>query len=167
MPKRIAIYPGTFDPVTYGHLDIVERASKLFDIVVLAVVTSSSKNTLFLIEERIEMAKQTAGKFKNVSVEAFDGLLVDYARAKKASAIIRGIRAVSDFEYEFQMALTNRKINPKIETVFLTPSEKYSYISSTFVRDIARFNGDVSHFVPPYVSRKLKAKFKVQNFPKK
>lgn len=166
MAKRTAVYPGTFDPITYGHLDIVERAAKLFDTVILAVVKSSSKNTLFLFNERVEIAKATAGRFKNVKVESFDGLLVDYAKSKKASAIIRGIRAVSDFEYEFQMALTNRKINPTIETVFLTPSEKFSYISSTFVRDIARFNGDVSHFVPVLVAKKLKAKFKVPVYPK-
>lgn len=167
MAKKTAVYPGTFDPVTYGHLDILERAASLFDHVILSVVKNSSKNTLFLVNERIEMAKEAASKWKNVSVESFDGLLVDYAKSKKASAIIRGLRVVSDFEYEFQMALTNRKIMPSIETVLLMPSEKYSYISSTFVRDIARYNGDVSHFVPSFVARKLKAKFKVPSFPGK
>jgi pantetheine-phosphate adenylyltransferase len=146
--KTIAIYPGTFDPVTLGHLDVLVRASRLFDNVIISVAKSSAKKTLFSLSERVKMIKDASANLKNVSVESFDGLLVKYAKAKKAGAIIRGLRAISDFEYEFQMALTNRKIAPDIETVFLMPGEKYSFISSTLVREAAKYGADVSSFVP-------------------
>lgn len=158
MAKRTAIYPGTFDPVTLGHLDVLERASKIFDKVIVSVAKSTSKSTLFTYEERIKLMNMAAAKIKNVSVEGFDGLLVEYARRKKASAIIRGLRAISDFEYEFMMALTNRKIAPDIETVFLMPGEKFSFISSTLVREIAKYNGDLSHFVPNIVTKSISKK---------
>ncbi len=159
MAKKTAIYPGTFDPVTFGHIDVLERAAKLFDEVIISVVKASSKNTLFTYEERVDMIKSVTSNIKNLKVTAFEGLLVDYAKSQNADVIIRGLRAVSDFEYEFQMALTNRKIAPDVETVFLMPGEKYSYISSTLVREIARYKGDVSAFVPKEVAEKLKSKF--------
>lgn len=159
MANRIAIYPGTFDPVTFGHLDVLERAAKMFDKIIISAAASTDKTTLFSPEERIEMLRRISAKMKNVETESFSGLLVDYARSKKADVIIRGLRAISDFEYEFQMALTNRKIAPSIETVFLMPNEKYSYISSTFVREIAKYGGDVSEFVPGVVFDMLKKKF--------
>jgi pantetheine-phosphate adenylyltransferase len=160
MAERIAIYPGTFDPVTFGHLDVLERAAKLFDTVIISVAKSSSKSTLFSYTERVDMITSAAKGINNIRVAAFEGLLVDYAKSQGADSIIRGLRAVSDFEYEFQMALTNRKIASGIETVFLMPSEKYSYISSTLVREIAKYNGDVSAFVPGEVAGLLKQKFK-------
>jgi pantetheine-phosphate adenylyltransferase len=159
MTKLKAIYPGTFDPVTYGHLDLLKRASGMFEKVVISVAESSGKNTLFSLEERMLMIG-TAAAGRNIKVESFEGLLVNYASKQKAKVIIRGLRAISDFEYEFQMALTNRKIAPGIETVFLMPNEKYSYISSTFVKEIAKFGGDVSAFVPPFVKTMLRKKFK-------
>lgn len=158
--QRIAIYPGTFDPITFGHLDVLERACNLFDKVIIAVVVHSSKNTLLDDEERIALVKMASRKFSNVVVDRFDGLLVDYARKVRATAVIRGLRAISDFEYEFQMALTNRKIAEEITTVFLMPNEKYAYLNSTVVREIASYGGDVSHFVPRFVMKKLKEKFR-------
>lgn len=158
MKNTIAIYPGTFDPITYGHIDVVERATKLFSRVIVLVARNSSKTPLFDGEERIAMIREIFRKNKSVSVDGFDGLLVTYARRKKATAIIRGLRAVSDFEYEFQMALTNRKLSPVIDTVFLVPHEKYTYLNSTIVREVARLGGDVSMFVPPNVHRRLKKK---------
>ncbi len=157
--KRIAIYPGTFDPITNGHIDVIERASKLFDKVIVTVAKNVAKTPLFTVEERIKMIKEAVKRFDNVEVDSFDGLLVDYARMKNAVAIIRGLRAVSDFEYEFQMALMNRKICD-ITTVFLVPHEKYTYLNSTIVREIASFGGDVSNFVPKIVEKMLKEKFK-------
>ena len=159
MSKKTAIYPGTFDPVTYGHIDVLKRASGMFDKVYVSVAGSTGKNTLFNAEERAGLLRKIAGNMKNVTVECFEGLLVDYAKKKKAGVIIRGLRAISDFEYEFQMALTNRKIAPGIETVFLMPNEKYSYLSSTFVREIAKYGGDVSAFVPPSTAKMLKKKY--------
>lgn len=160
MKKITAIYPGTFDPVTLGHLDVLERASKMFDEVIISASEGSAKSTLFTVEERLEMLKSVTAKYKNVKADSFNGLLVHYAEKKKAKVIIRGLRAISDFEYEFQMALTNRKIFPELETVFLMPNEKYSYISSTFVREISKYSGDVSAFVPDLVKKKLARKFK-------
>ncbi len=157
---RIAIYPGTFDPITNGHVDIIERAREIFDRVIVAVAGSSSKRTLFSSAERIAMIREIVKKHKNVSVDRFDGLLVRYARSKKASAIVRGLRAVSDFEYEFQMALTNRKLDGKITTVFLMPHEKYTYLNSSIVRELALLDGDVREFVPPNVGRRLTEKMK-------
>jgi len=155
---KTAIYPGTFDPITYGHLDVIERACEIFDNVIVMVARNSSKTPLFDADERVKMIKEVVQKFKNVSVESFDGLLVNYARKKKATAIVRGLRAVSDFEYEFQMALTNRKLAKEITTVFLMPHEKYTYLNSSIVREIAMMGGDVSEFVPAGVKKALARK---------
>lgn len=157
---KIAIYPGTFDPITMGHVDVIERASQLFDKVIVAVSENVSKTSLFSIEERLELVKTSVKQFKNVTADRFYGLLVDYARIKKAKVLIRGLRAISDFEYEFQMALTNRKMKEEITTVFLMPNEKYTYISSTLVKEVAQYGGSVDEFVPKNVALKLKKKFK-------
>ncbi len=154
--KRIAIYPGTFDPITYGHLDVLERAARLFDEVIISVSESSAKKTLFGVDERVDLIKKVIKGIKNTETESFKGLLVNYAKSKNAKVIIRGLRAISDFEYEFQMALTNRKIAPDIETVFLMPHEKFSYISSSLVREIVFLGGDISSFVPPEVAESIK-----------
>lgn len=156
--KKTAVYPGTFDPITFGHVDVIERAAALFDRVIIAVAVSSAKAALFSVSERIDMIKHCVRHLKNVSVSSFEGLLVDYARSHNAGVIIRGLRAISDFEYEFQMALTNRKISEDITTVFLMPNEKYTYLNSTLVREIAAFGGDVSAFVSKYVLKKLNQK---------
>lgn len=158
MKTGIAIYPGTFDPITYGHIDVVLRATELFPRVVVLVAKNSAKRPMFTDEERVAMIREVFRKNRKVEVDLFDGLLVDYAKKKKAVALIRGLRAVSDFEYEFQMALTNRKLAPSIGTVFLVPHEKYTYLNSTIVREVARLGGDVSGFVPPSVRRRLLAK---------
>lgn len=160
MPKTKAIYPGTFDPLTLGHLDVLKRASNLFDEVIISVAKSSSKNTLLTIEERVAIINDSIKDISNCSAESFDGLLVNYAKSKNADVIIRGLRAISDFEYEFQLALTNRKIAENIETVFLMPGEKYSFISSTLVREIAKYGGDVKDFVPPEAERIIRSRFK-------
>ncbi len=159
--KRItAVYPGTFDPVTNGHLDIIERASGLFDEVIVGIAHNINKNPVFTKEERKELVQESVKKFSNVKVEIFSGLLVDFALEKKAKVVIRGLRAVSDFEYEFQMSLTNRKLAPCVTTVFLMPNEKYTYLNSSLVRELAKFNGDVKSFVPPAVRKKLASKYK-------
>lgn len=163
MPKHLAVFPGTFDPVTKGHLDIMKRAQPLFDNVIVAVAKDPAKNTLFDVKERIEMIRAEVGGYKNVRVESFDGLLIDYVEKKKAQVIVRGLRVVSDFEYEFQMALTNRKLSPKIETVFMMTEDKYAAVSSRFIKDIARFGGKVKDFVTPQVASKLKKKYKEIN----
>jgi pantetheine-phosphate adenylyltransferase len=157
---KIAIYPGTFDPITYGHLDIIERAITLFDTVIVTIARNSAKNPLFSDSERLELIKETVKGWKQVEVDSFDGLLVNYAKQKKATAILRGLRAISDFEYEFQLALTNRKLNDKVETVFLMPNERYTYLNSTIVREIARLGGNVDDFVPPVVRKAFDRKFK-------
>ncbi|NLB55996.1 MAG: pantetheine-phosphate adenylyltransferase [Lentisphaerae bacterium] len=159
MNKLAAIYPGTFDPITFGHLDMVKRASKMFDRLVLAILINPQKRFMFTLEERVEMAKKVASKFDNVEVDFFDGLLVDYAKRMNIGIIVRGVRAFSDFEYEFQMALTNRKMAPEIETLFMMPQETFSYISSSLVRDIASLGGDTSSFVPSFVQHALKKKY--------
>ncbi|HYF02059.1 MAG TPA: pantetheine-phosphate adenylyltransferase [Patescibacteria group bacterium] len=156
---RTAIYPGTFDPITYGHVDVIERAAMLFDKVILVIAINSRKTPLFSIEERLEMSREALAHLKNVAVEIHEGLLVDFARTQKAVAIIRGVRAVTDFEYEFQIALMNRKLEPEICTLFLMPNEKYSYLNSTIVRELARYHQDISEFVPAVVARKIKEKF--------
>jgi pantetheine-phosphate adenylyltransferase len=153
---KIAIYPGSFDPVTNGHVDVIERAAKLFHKVIVAVIRNPEKRAQFSLTERVGMLKESLPNHKNVLVDSFDGLLVDYARKKKAMTIIRGLRAVSDFDYEFQMALTNRKMAPKIETLFFMTDYKYSYLSSSFVKQIARLGGDISSLVPKAVREKLK-----------
>jgi pantetheine-phosphate adenylyltransferase len=148
---RRAIYPGSFDPVTNGHLDIVERARKLFDEVVVAVAHNDQKQPLFTLAERLDLLRKTVGERDNVQIAPLDGLLVDFAAAQKATAVIRGLRAISDFEFEFQMALMNRKLNGNVETIFLMPKEEYTYLSSRIVKEIARLGGDVSSFVPACV----------------
>ena len=159
--RHSAIYAGTFDPLTLGHVDLVERASRIFDRVIVAVVARSRKTTMFAEAERVEMARSELVGFRNVEVEAFDGLLVEYARIRKIHVLLRGIRAFSDFEYEFQMALTNRTLAPEIETVFLMPQESFSYISSSTVREILDHGGDASPFVPEavraYLARNARA----------
>jgi len=157
MKEKICIYPGTFDPLTFGHLDVIERASKLFSTVIIGAAESTSKNTVLTIGERIQVSVK---HISNCTVESFSGLLVDFAKQKNAEIIIRGLRAISDFEYEFQMALTNRKIAGDIETVFLMPGEKYSYISSTLVREIARYGGKLTDFIPEPAVKMIQGKFK-------
>jgi len=156
---RRAIYPGSFDPVTNGHFDVVERARKLFDEVIVAVAHNDEKQALFSLDQRLDLLRQTIGKVDNIRVAQFEGLLVDFARAEKAHAVIRGLRAVSDFEFEFQMALMNRKLESDLETIFLMPKEEYTYLSSRLVKEIARLGGDVSKFVPPIVAKALAQKF--------
>jgi len=151
------IYPGTFDPITRGHEDVVRRAAGLFDEVVVAVA-QSRKGTLFTLEERVEMARHVFSDASNVRVDGFSGLLMNYVRSQDARVVLRGLRAVSDFEYEFQMAGMNRSLYPDVETVFLTPAEQYTFISASMVREIARLDGDVGKFVSPLVSRKLAEK---------
>lgn len=155
-----AIYPGSFDPVTNGHFDVVDRARKLFDEVIVAVAQNDEKQPLFSLEERLDMLRQTVGKIDKVRIAQFDGLLVEFARIEKAAAVIRGLRAVSDFEFEFQMALMNRKLEGSVETIFLMPKEEYTYLSSRLVKEIARLGGDVSKFVPGVVAAALGAKFR-------
>jgi pantetheine-phosphate adenylyltransferase len=155
---KIAIYPGTFDPITFGHLDIIERAVEIFDEVIVAVAENKSKKPLFSDVERKKMIEEVVKNYKNVKVDHFHGMLVKYAKSKKAIAIVRGLRAVSDFEYEFQMALMNRKLANKITTVFLMPHEKYTYLNSSIVREIALLGGDVSEFVPPAILKHLEKK---------
>ena len=159
MPKKnIIIYPGSFDPPTNGHLDLIHRASNLFDELIVAVLGQDSKQPLFNVAERLEMLREAVGSVSNVTVDSFDGLLVDYASRKDARFILRGIRAVSDYEYELQMAMMNRKLNPHIETVFMLPAETYSYLSSRLVKEVTRLGGDVSDLVPPLVAARLKDK---------
>ena len=152
---RTVIYPGSFDPITNGHLDVIERAAKLFDRVIVAVAVNSSKDPLFTKDQRQEQITEAVAALGNVEVSAFDGLLVDFARDQKSQAIIRGLRAVSDFEFEFQLALMNRKLEPNIETIFMMPRETYTFLSSKLVKEIAHLGGNVSAFVPPHVERAL------------
>jgi len=154
-----AIYAGTFDPMTWGHYDLVERSVGIFDRLILAVAVGSPKSTLFTLEERLDMAREVVRKLKTVEVVIFDGLLVEFARARKVHVLIRGLRAFSDFEYEFQMALTNRKLAPEIETLFMMPKETHSYVSSSTVRQVARLGGAVRDFVPPAVEKALRGRF--------
>jgi pantetheine-phosphate adenylyltransferase len=158
LKKVTAIYPGSFDPPTNGHLDLVERGSKIFDELIVAVLRNSEKTPLFSIGERRRMLEDLTDGFKNVRVDVFDGLTVDYASRVKASAMLRGIRALSDYEYELQMALMNRKLRPELETVFMMPAEKYSYLSSRLVREVARLGGDISKLVPELVEQRLREK---------
>ena len=155
MKMRTAVYPGSFDPVTFGHLDIIERASKIFDRLIVSVFLHSSKKHLFTVEERVAMLKTALKGKKNVTVDCFDGLLVDYVRKKKTDVVVRGLRAISDLEYEFQIAAINRTLYPGIETVFFMPRQRYTYLSSSVVRDIAHFHGDVSKLVPPHVAKAI------------
>ena len=156
--KRLAIYAGTFDPLTRGHEDLVRRAANLFDNVIVAIAASRAKRPFFTLEERVGMASEVLARFGNVEVCSFDGLLMDFLHQRGAKVILRGLRAASDFEFEFQLAGMNRNLYPDVETVFLTPSEKYMFISATMVREIARLGGDVSKFVQPVVGERLKQK---------
>lgn len=154
-----AIYPGSFDPVTNGHLDVLSRAARLFDEVVVAVAQNEQKTGLFSLEERIQLLRAAGAEIGHIRVVKFDGLLVDFARREKANALIRGLRAVSDFEFEFQMALMNRKLEPELETIFLMPKDEFSFVSSRLVKEIAKLGGDVAAFVPPCVVSALREKF--------
>lgn len=156
---RRAIYPGSFDPITHGHLDVVQRAARLFDEVIVAVAFNDEKRSLFSADERVELICEATADWGNVRVSQFRGLLVNFVRVQEATAVIRGLRAVSDFEFEFQMALMNRKLDKDIETIFLTPKEEYTYLSSRIVKEIARLGGNVDAFVPISVARALSEKF--------
>jgi len=155
-----AIYPGSFDPVTYGHLDIIKRAQEIFSEVIVSVAHNPYKKPLFSVKERVQILKQATASLKGVAVTDFDGLVIDYARKQKAKVLIRGLRMISDFEYEFQMVLTNRKLAPDIETVFLMPQESYSYLSSKLLKEAASLGADLSYFVPDFIEKMLKKKLK-------
>jgi pantetheine-phosphate adenylyltransferase len=156
---RTAIYPGSFDPLTNGHLDVVQRAAKLFDRIVVAVAKNEGKNPLFTLNERVTLVKKSIAHLPNVEADSFDSLLVEYVVSRKAQAIVRGLRAVSDFEFEFQLALMNRKLNENIETIFMMPKDTYTFLSSRIVKEIARLGGDVGAFVPVHVQAALAKKF--------
>lgn len=160
--SKIAIYPGSFDPVTNGHIDLIDRASKIFDSVIVAVPVSSNyhKTPIFTTSERVKMLAEATSHIKGVVVESFDGLVIEYARKKKVNVLIRGLRMISDFEYEFQMALTNRRLAPDVETIFLMPSENYAFLSSTLLKEAASLGADISQFVPKFVEGPLKERLK-------
>ena len=155
---RTAIYPGSFDPLTNGHLDVIERAAKLFDQVIVAIANNDGKNPLFSLAERRDLVGRSLGRLENVEADTFDGLLVEYVERRSGQAIVRGLRAVSDFEFEFQLALMNRKLNERVETIFMMPKDTYTFLSSRIVKEIARLGGDVSAFVPAHVRRALAEK---------
>ena len=157
--SRIAIYPGSFDPITYGHLDLIKRAVQIFDHVIVAVAQDTPKKALFTKKERIEMMQEATRSMPQVKIEEFKGLIVNFAKQKKVNVILRGLRMISDFEYELQMALTNRRLNENVETVFLMPSEGYSFLSSTLIKEAASLGADLSSFVPKFVEKKIKEKF--------
>ncbi|MGH9444926.1 MAG: pantetheine-phosphate adenylyltransferase [Terriglobia bacterium] len=159
MAEVTAIYPGSFDPITNGHLDLIRRGSRLFESLVIAVLTNFDKKPLFSVSERVKMLREVTREITNVSVDTFSGLLVDYARRKGARAILRGVRAFSDYEYELQMALMNRKLEPELETVFLMPAESFAYISSRLVKEVVHHGGPVTGLVPPHVEEQLRMKF--------
>ena len=156
--ETLAIYPGTFDPLTNGHVDIIQRGSRLFDRIVVAILLNVEKAPLFTVDERVEIAREVFANNPNVEVDTFDGLLVDYARRKGAGVIVRGLRAISDFEYEMQMALMNRNLNPEVETVFMMPAETYTYVSSRLVKEVAALGGSVTNLVPRTVDDRLRKK---------
>jgi len=158
MKTSVAIYPGSFDPVTNGHLDLIERGQKMFDRLIVAVLKNTEKEPMFSVPERVEMLREVTRHWESVEIDVFEGLLVDYARKRGAAVILRGIRAVSDYEYELQMALMNRKLEPRLETVFMMPGETYSYLSAKVVREIAHFGGPLAGLVPPTVEQRLKTK---------
>jgi len=159
---RIAIYPGSFDPLTSGHVDIIERGSKIFDSIIVAILVNAEKVPLFTENERIAIIREVFKDFKNVQAETFNGLLVDYAQAKKATVLVRGLRAVSDFEYEFQMALMNRHLAPGLETVFMMPDEKYTFVSSRLIKEVFTLGGEITGLVPPVVEEKLRGRQKTR-----
>ena len=156
--STLAVYPGSFDPLTNGHVDIIRRGSKLFDRIVIAILLNIEKAPLFTVEERVEIAREVFREYPNVEVDTFDGLLVEYARRKRASVIVRGLRAISDFEYEMQMALMNRHLNPDVETVFMMPAETYTYVSSRLVKEVVALGGSVTNLVPSIVESRLREK---------
>ena len=158
--SKIAVYPGTFDPVTYGHIDLIKRASRIFDKVIVAVAHNKSKGVLFSVKERVSMLRDAVDDMENVEVDNFTGLVVDYVKARGSRVMIRGLRMLSDFEYEFQMALTNRKLADNIETIFMMPHEDYSYISSKLIKEVASLGADVSNFLPKKTEMVLKKKLK-------
>ncbi len=155
---QVAVYPGTFDPVTYGHIDLIKRAQEIFPELIVAVAHNRHKNPLFSVEERVDMLKRATSDMKGIVVSDFNGLVVDFARKNKAKVLIRGLRMISDFEYEFQMALTNRRLSPQVETIFLMPQESYSYLSSKLLKEAATLGADLSTFVPDFVAKALRAK---------
>ncbi len=157
---RTAVYPGSFDPVTYGHIDIIERSSKMVDKLIVAVLNNSSKNSLFSVDERVNMLKDVTKHLDNVEICHFDGLTIDFAKKCGAAIIVRGLRAITDFEYELQMAQTNRIMSPDIDTIFLTTDLRYAYLSSSTVKEVAMFGGDISEFVAPVIAEKVKEKFR-------
>ena len=157
---RRAIYPGSFDPITAGHLDVIHRAARLFDELIVAVAFNDQKQSMFTAEQRVALIRESTAGVENIRVASFDGLLVEFAKRESAAAVVRGLRAISDFEFEFQMALMNRKLDATIETIFLTPREEYTYLSSRIVKEIARLGGNVEAFVPPPVAHALREKFR-------
>jgi pantetheine-phosphate adenylyltransferase len=159
MAKKIAVYPGSFDPVTMGHIDLIYRAIEIFDEIIVAVAINSSKNTLFTIDERINLIKESVKEIEGVTVTGFDGLLVNHLKDLNVRSIIRGLRAISDFDYEFQIASMNRSLSPEVDTFFLMTSQKYFYLSSSVIKEVARFGGDITSMVPPVVKEALKNKF--------
>src|ERR1044072_949933 len=159
---RLAIFPGSFDPLTNGHVDIILRSARLFERIVVAILVNAEKNPLFTSGERVEIIREVFREYSNIEVDTFDGLLVEYARRRRASALIRGLRAVSDFEYEFQMALMNRHLEPTLETVFMMPAEQYTYLSSRLIKEVFRLGGEISGLVPPIVETKLREKQKAR-----
>ncbi len=161
MEKRRAIYPGSFDPVTYGHLDLIERASKIFDEIIVVVAVNSEKSTLFSLEERLDFLKRALRHLPGIKIDSLEGLTVRYAMEKKARTILRGLRATSDFDYEFQMAMTNRRLSRQVETIFLMPSEAHFYVSSRLIKEIAALKGDISAHVPSYVAKSLREKLEM------
>ncbi|MDX2269766.1 MAG: pantetheine-phosphate adenylyltransferase [Bryobacter sp.] len=158
-----AIYPGSFDPITNGHLDVIERASRLADRLIVGVLLNSNKNPLFAIEERVELARAATARFPNIEVQSFDGLLVDFAERSQARIIVRGIRAISDYEFELQMALMNRRLKPDLETVFLMAGEQFSFVSSRIIKEVARLGGEIQGLVPAIVEDALRAKYQAKN----
>jgi pantetheine-phosphate adenylyltransferase len=156
--KSRAIYPGTFDPVTYGHIDLIKRARKIFDEVIVAVAHNPGKDPLFTVEERVQFLQRATRSLRGIVVDHFDSLVVDYVRSKKGRVMIRGLRMLSDFEYEFQMALTNRKLSDEVETIFMMPSESYAYVSARLIKEAGAFGADLSAFIPPYVAEALRRK---------
>jgi pantetheine-phosphate adenylyltransferase len=162
MPERIALYPGSFDPPTFGHLDLVQRATKIFTRIIVGVATNNEKDCLFSVEERVLLLKALTAEFPGVEVTSFTGLTAEFARVRKAVAIVRGLRAISDFEFEHSMAITNKKLNPFVDTVCLMPSEQFLFISSRVVKEIARYGGDVSQLVPPLIAERLHEKLRQQ-----
>jgi len=157
-PSTLAIYPGTFDPLTNGHVDIIQRGSRLFDRIIVGILLNVEKSPLFTVAERVEIAREVFGSYPNVEVDTFDGLLVEYARSRRAGVIVRGLRAISDFEYEMQMALMNRHLNPEVETVFMMPAEPYTYVSSRLVKEVVALGGSVTTLVPSIVEDRLRDK---------